>query len=445
MLLTDDQVSSLAPDARALGAGRRTADARLWAGLGQSAAALWGECTGSAVYQVTVSLADLASACSCPSGKAPWKHALGLMFLFAGEPGRLLTGEPPEWATEWLETRSDAVARQKGQGDRPSRPPDPEARARRASKRAQRVLAGIEGLELWMGDLVRTGLAAAAARGDQTFHDQAAHLVDAQAPGLASRVRRLAGLSISAPDFGERAADTLGRLALLTHAFRRLPALPPPLAADVRALVGFTLDREEVMAAGERVTDEWAVVGQQVDDDERLSVQRTWLFGLTTARTALVLQFAPGGAPFAEAIPPGVVFGAELAFWPGAFPVRAVVSRREGEARTLTARPAGLRDLEGLLAAYADALARQPWLDRIPAGLSDVVPVVLDATVDRFELVDTGGRSVRLVGRGLWELFALAGGHPVDVFGDWDGRAFMPFGAFADGRLHGLGTGAVEA
>jgi hypothetical protein len=442
--ITADQITSLAPDTGALAAGQKSADVRLWSALGQSAEAIWGECRGSALYQVRVSLTDLASKCSCPSRKFPCKHALGLLLLAVREPGRVPASEHPDWVAEWLAGRSQAAARKQARRERAPGPPDAEARARRADRRVERVIAGIDGLELWMGDLARRGLAAAASRGDQAFQEQAARLVDAQAPGLASRVRRLGMLPRSAPDFGERAADALGRLALLAHAVRRLDQLTPALAADVRALVGWTVDREEVMASGERVTDAWAVVGQQTDEDERLRVQRTWLRGSTTARTALVLQFAAGEAPFAEAVPAGVVFEAELAFWPGAFPLRAVVSRRQGEVRSIRERLTGLLDLPGLLAAYGQALARQPWLDRIPAGCRDVVPTLEPGTTDRFALVDGGGRALPLAGRALWSLFALAGGHPVDVFGDWDGRVFMPFGVFAEGRLHALGAGTVD-
>ncbi len=442
--LTVESVSSLAPDGGALAAGKKTGDARLWTALGQSETAVWGECRGSAVYQTRVSLVDLASRCSCPSRRFPCKHALGLLFLLAREPERVPLADPPEWVTEWLDKRSQTATRKRERAARPAAAPDPQAQARRAEKRSERVLAGIEGLEVWMGDLVRTGLATAAARGDQTFMEQAARLVDAQAPGLAARVRRLGFLPSSSPAFAERAADALGRLALLGHAFRRLDALAPALAADVRQLVGWTVERDEILASGERVTDEWAVVGQQVDDDERLRTQRTWLRGLTTARAALILQFAHAGAPFAESVPAGVVFGAELAFWPGAFPVRAVVTQRQGQTRGLVQRLTGLRDLEGMLGAYADALAHQPWLDRLPAGLADVIPTVVDASADRFILVDGQGRALPLAGRGTWNLFALAGGHPVDLFGDWDGRVFMPVGVFADGRFHALGGGAVD-
>ena len=446
MALTVDQVSSLAPDASALAAGKKTADPRVWSALGRSAEALWGECKGSAVYQVRVALGDLASKCSCPSRKFPCKHALGLLVLPAQQPERLPPGEAPAWVAEWLAKRTETATRKQERAEQvATAPPDPKAQARRAEKRADRVLAGVEGLELWMSDLARTGLAASSARGDQPWRDQAARLVDAQAPGLASRLRSLAALPRSAPDYPERMADGLGRLALLTHAVRRAESLDPALAADVRTCVGYTLERDEVLAAGEHVTDRWAVLGQALEEDERMRLQRTWLRGQQTGRDALVLQFAAGAARFAEALPPGTILEGELTYWPSAFPLRALVSRRQGEVQAMTEAPAGLGDVEALLAAYAEGLGRQPWLDRFPAALGAVVPALLDPETDRFAAVDAAGNSIPLAGPSLWRLFALAGGHPVALFGEWNGRQLLPLGVWTDGGLVALASSGDES
>jgi hypothetical protein len=446
MALTLEQVSTLAPDASGLAAGKKTSDARMWAGLGQSDAALWGECKGSAVYQVRVSLTDFASKCSCPSRKFPCKHALGLMFLVAKEPGRVPAAEPPEWVDEWLTKRDGAAQRKRERAEQPAAPPDPKAQARRSEKRADRVLAGVDALDLWMRDLARTGLATVAARGDQPWREQAARLVDAQAPALGSRLRRLGSLPRSAPDFAERLAEGLGRIALLTHAVRRLDALAPALATDVRTNVGWTLERDEVIATGERVSDHWLVVGQVEDDDERVRMQRTWLRGAATARFALVVQFAAGGARFTEALPPGAGFEGELAFWPSAFPLRALVSKREGELRPWPSPSLpGFGGAEAMLLGYAEALARQPWIDAFPAALAKVVPAPLDAAADRFAVVDEAGGALELTGAAGWRLFALSGGQPLELFGEWDGRVLLPLGAWAEGRFFSLGARSFGA
>jgi hypothetical protein len=440
MALSAEQVAALAPDASALAAGKKTAAPRLWDALGRSDAAMWGECKGSAVYQVRVALGDLAAKCSCPSRKFPCKHALGLLFLAADSPDRVPAATPPEWVTEWLGKRADAAEKKQQRAEKAAdaAPPDPAQQAKRAGKRLARVAAGVDALDLWLADLVRTGIAAVTP-GDGAWNAQAARLVDAQAPGLASRVRRLGSLPRTGADWGHRFADELGRLALLVQATRRLDALDAPLAADVRAAVGFTLERDEVVAAGERISDEWAITGQIVDDDERFRVQRSWLRGRGSGRDALVLQFAAGAARFPEALLPGTVLDAELAFWPSAHPLRALVHERRGELKPLTQPPGPAGGIDALLGGYAQALARQPWIDRFPAVLTGVVPALAgDATAERFQIIDADGRAIALAGSAHWKLYALSGGQPVDLYGEWDGRALAPLGTLAEGTFHTL-------
>ena len=150
--LSADQIAALAPDAKALAAGKQSAAPRLWDALGRSDVAMWGECKGSAVYQIRVALDDLVAKCSCPSRKFPCKHSLGLLFLAAESPDRVPVAKPPDWVTEWLEKRAESPDRKKQRAEKAAdaAPPDPEQQAKRAEKRLARVLAGIEALELWL-------------------------------------------------------------------------------------------------------------------------------------------------------------------------------------------------------------------------------------------------------------------------------------------------------
>ena len=79
----------------------------------------------------------------------------------AGDAGRVPAAEPPSWVSEWLAKRSETAEKKKQKAEKPAAAPDPVLAAKRAEKRADRVRDGIEALELWMGDLVRTGLAVA--------------------------------------------------------------------------------------------------------------------------------------------------------------------------------------------------------------------------------------------------------------------------------------------
>ncbi len=85
----------MAPDSRSAAKARQLANPRHWQHLGQSiddAQALWGECQGSALYQVRVDLTTLTPACSCPSRKQPCKHALALLLLAVEQPASLDRG-----------------------------------------------------------------------------------------------------------------------------------------------------------------------------------------------------------------------------------------------------------------------------------------------------------------------------------------------------------------
>jgi hypothetical protein len=445
MSLTVEQALALAPDGAAASSGRKLGNPKSWRGLGRSERALWGECQGSALYQVRVDLGDLTTKCSCPSRKFPCKHALGLLVLAATEPAALTTGEPPAWVVEWLQRRAARAepgnrgTEEQGRSESPDasdagRAKAAKSGAKKADQRLKRVVAGLDALDLWLDDLVRNGLASVEAQPASFWEGQARRLVDAQAPGLAGRVRRLAAVPHATPDWPARLLDELGRLALLTHAFRRLDQLDAALQDDVRGLIGWALDAEEVAARGETVRDEWAVVGQRITTEDRLRQQWSWLVGQRSGRAALVLQFAHGGTPFKEVIAPGMQFAADLAYWPSAHPQRALIHQRLDPPSPVVAMPVGAPTLSAYLDSFARAIARQPWLDRDLAILRDVVPVCDGEPA--WVVRDIEGAALPLAGGDHWRLLALSGGRPLDLVAEWDGATLVPLGALAAGGYH---------
>jgi hypothetical protein len=435
--LTADQVATLAPDAASLAAGKKLATGRDWSSLGRDARAIWGECKGSALYQVRVDLSDLSAKCTCPSRKFPCKHALGLLLKAANDPASVATLDAPDWVEDWLARRGAAAEKkEKKKTDAVTAPVDDKAHARRAQKRTERVDDGLAALDLWLADVVRNGLAGIADRGADLWDSQAARLVDAQAPGVAARVRRVGEIPRSAPDWARRVLVELGRLALLTEAYRRVDSLDDALRDDVRSLVGWTLKDEEVLARGAGVDDRWLVIGQRTEDEGHIRVQRTWLHGLESGRYALVLQFAVGLAPFGENWIPGTCFAARVRYWPSAHPSRALVDERRGNPEPWAGEPAGYAAFDDLLGATTSALAAQPWLDRFPCVVRDVRPARLG--VDRWQLVDAAGRALPLAPRDHRRLLALSGGHPIHVAAEWDGDALLPLAALAGGAFERL-------
>jgi hypothetical protein len=171
--------------------------------------------------------------------------------------------------------------------------------------------------------------------------------------------------------------------------------------------------------------------GERIEEDERYISQRLWLQGSESKRWALLLHFAPAGARLDRSLRPGFAVDAELVFFPGAVPLRALVKTR-GAGAAMTSAP-GIGDLAAAHAAYADALAKNPWLDEQPLALAAAIPQRLrDAWIVR----DAADRFVPLARYFAHEhrLAAVAGGRPVALFGEWNGRTLLPLAAFAEGR-----------
>jgi hypothetical protein len=421
------RVLALAPDASSLRAAQPLASGRSWPLTGAAAeSALWGECQGSAAtpYRTAVDLSGPAYRCSCPSRKFPCKHALALMLLWSDGAVAPRTN-PPEWVSSWLATR---WAKTGGTND-PKPPADPAAALRRAGQREARVATGLTELDRWLCDQVRQGLAASQRAGYRHWDDIAARMVDAQAPGLAERLRALAAVPYSGPGWDGRLLEEYALLRLLATAGREQAGLPPPLRDTVRSRVGFTIRQADVLASAtppRRVRDRWHVLARRDLDQDRIRTRRVWLRGRDTGRFALVLSFAAVGQSLDDSLTVGTETDAELAFYPAAVPLRALVAARHD---TFPGGPPPGATIAALLASYAAALGEDPWLDTWPTVLDAIparapFPCLYDAAGDALPLHPGAGD--------CWPLLALSGGHPLTVAGEWTPRGLWPLTAWND-------------
>ncbi len=413
---------ALAPDTAARRAAAGLARAACWTAAGTAGDLVWGLCAGSGQqpYQTVVDLAGPAYKCSCPSRKFPCKHALALLLSWAGGtvPER---GEAAGYATAWQAGRqARAVARAASDG----KPKDTAAAARRAEQRAGRVAAGLAELEVWLGDQVRAGLPSARAAGYGHADAIAARMVDAQAPGVASVLRRLSALPMSGDGWPGRLLAEYGLLHLLARAHGQLATLPAPLAAVVRSRVGYTTSREDVLAMPP-VTDQWQVLAVRDVLDGPVPARRVWLHGQHTGRFALLLSFAPNGnfgASIESALVPGLALQAGLHFYPGQPPLRAITGARYGRPAA-AGRPAGAGDMPAVLQAWAAALEQDPWLTEWPVLLTGV-PVPGEPG---WQLAGPSGQALPLLGQdSRWPLLAVSGGHPVCIAGELSPHGVTP-------------------
>ena len=440
MNYSPDQIIALAPDAASAKAGRSLATPSKWQNVGQDQRALWGECQGSGAkpYQTVIDLSEPAFKCSCPSRKFPCKHALGLFLLIANQPAAGATTAVPDWAAEWLAKRDHQVQRRSEAAKKAEEEPDEATLARRASQKAKRsldreakVVAGLKELELWLRDLLRHGLASAQTRSIDYWEQMAARLIDAQAPGVARRVRDLSRVPQSGDAWSEQLLAQVSSLFLLLKAYERIESLPVATQADVRSAIGWSL-KEEELPEENVVADEWLVLGQRTTGEEGLRVRRTWLWGRRIAKGALVLDFAAPGQHLTVDLLPGTRTEAELIFYPSNYPMRAALRKRINTTRS-PKEIVGYATSDQLLTTYAGVLALNPWLEAIPAPVQTVVPV---RRGERWFARDGNSRllSLRCEPVSGWKLTALSGGYPITIFGEWNGRSLLPISAWADGR-----------
>ncbi|SCK28286.1 SWIM zinc finger [Streptomyces sp. WMMB 322] len=503
---------ALAPDDASRRAGSKLSSPGPWAEAGSGAGAVWGLCkgSGSRPYRTVVDLGEgdggdgardgtggtggggtggaagtlngPAYSCSCPSRKFPCKHALGLLLLWAGDLIQT-SEEPPEWAGEWLGGRRERATRRAavdeagraasgpaaggpgsgGAGSAGGRRADPEAARRRSERRLRRVAAGATELEERLADMLRGGLAGAEQGGYAQWEETASRMVDAQAPGLAARIRELGALPVSGHTSPEtegayggwpsRLLSECALLHLLNRAVLALDDVPEALAATVRTRVGLTVGSADVLAddaapgsggtSGGKVRDRWLVLAQRDTEEGRLTARRIWLRGLESGRPALLLSYTPGDRAPGQALPVGSVMDAELAYYPGARPLRAALGERHA-APEAGAVPEG-GTVTDALASYGEALCDDPWLDAWPAVLSSVVPTFDDwggadgRSGGVRQLADADGRFALPMAPGtspgtLWRLTAVSGGRPLTVFGECGHRGFAPYTAWSEGE-----------
>ncbi len=428
-----ERVTALAPDSASDVAGRRLAIPTPWSDVGYAYPLLWGACRGSGAtpYSVAVDVSEPTYRCSCPSRKFPCKHVLGLLYLWAE--GRIDEGGTlSRFAAQWTASRA-AGDEEKPVAGGPAERTEAQraASAARAEQREERVTGGLQELDRWLADQVTAGLAHT--RPGAMGH-LAARMVDAQAPGVAGRLRDLSrrpmGGRAVARTGGAWLDDTLAEYGLL-HLMSRawtVADLPDDLRATVRSHIGFTVPKESVLATPP-VADTWAVVGMRDSDEEQVSTRRVWLYGTTTGRYALVLFFAPRGVPLDASLVPGSGVTADLHFYPGAPALRALVGGVHDVQQRARFEMDGCTVAQAV-AAWRSALAEDPWLGSYPLAIRAGARLVPSPG-----LADDAGGSVRLVGAATLPLLALTGGHPATVFGELEPRGFLPTAVLTDDGL----------
>jgi hypothetical protein len=428
--LSREQVLDLAPDTASIKAANKLLSDGKWPLLGADDQVLWGLCQGSGTraYQTQIDLNGLVSRCSCPSRKFPCKHSLALMLLYSQNNPRFTEYQNrPDWVNEWLSARRMRAEKKAAKAKRTSA--DPQAVAAAAAKRAQRrwkrIAEGVTELQRWLTDCYQRGFANLDFTQRQQWEDMIARSVDAQAPGIGRFIQQAMDAIVFKTETSsyEVALEQLGLLQLLIDAVNRHKTLSPERIMDLRAALGWSIDKEEVInnPDAESLHDIWRVVGQFTDlGDRNLLERRIWLYGANSNRYALILDFTVNGQHWDRHWTVGHCYQTTLRFYPGLVPMRALAS----DVKVVEEGGWPEFDTDKATEQVSRWLGANPWLQTLPMALAPAWPVLTEAGC--VLSLEDGTVPLKIDDYDAWLMIAQSGGHPLRVFGEWNGRYLRP-------------------
>lgn len=193
--------------------------------------------------------------------------------------------------------------------------------------------------------------------------------------------------------------------------------------------MGLTLDQDEVRQQT-GVKGAWFVGAQTVREDEQIVTRTSYLFS-AEGSVARMLEFSPAARPAVATIALGRWVEGELVYFPGVRNTRALWKTPPHD--TSPGKVPAVPRCEDLLAAYAAALAENPWSEPLPA----LVSLTPQQVGDTWWLCDESGAALPIASDFSlgWELRACSGGRPLEIAGVWDGFSFLPLTVFADDGL----------
>jgi hypothetical protein len=421
MPYTLDQILQLAPDEASAKAGQQLASSAKWVVRAQHSRALWGDCQGSGKtpYKTIIDLTNIAFKCSCPSRKFPCKHGLGLMLLHVQQPGAFTAeSELPAYVSEWLDKR---VQKETAKEQKEEKPVDEAAKAKRAESRDKKVAAGIEELRYWIKDVIRTGIMNVPQQAYQFNHNITARMVDAQAGGLANQLRQINKINFYKDGWRRLLTKRLSSIYLATEAYNNAEQLPPAMVQELRTLIGWTTAKEEVMQQP-AVTDNWTVLSVTTTEEGNITTERTWMYGSSSGRFALLLNFYAGGQAPQRLFFPGMCITAPMFYYPGVQPLRAVIGQYEAAAGVGITIPAG-NDITNLYKDITVQLSQNPFAEQMPFLLYNISLLLKD---NKWFMMDEGGKGFAIVNHPdeCWRMLAFTKGRGVACFGVYENEEF---------------------
>ncbi len=298
-------------------------------------------------------------------------------------------------------------------------------------KRLELMKSGAVELENWLRDVIRGGLAALEDASPEYWQNISARMVDAKMGAIGRRIRLLQPM-LKSENPQQKVLEELTDLYLFAKGFNNFENLPESLQQELLNTAGVTTKKDRLLALN-GIPDKWLILGITEGEEENLRYRRSWLNGEQSEKTILLLDYAWGKNPFDTHWKVGELLEGEAVYYPANYAQRAVLKNAK-KINTSFKNLKGYSHFHAFTLQYANAVAANPWLPTFALCLDDVIPIQKENT---FFLMDTHSKILSLEIPEIkgWKLIAISGGHPIAVFGEWNGKKLTPLTIFTDERL----------
>lgn len=299
-------------------------------------------------------------------------------------------------------------------------------------KRIETMLQGANELQLWVLDAIRQGFGHLQSQPNATWDSIAARMTDSKLAVISRRIRVLRDRRHEA-QWPELFFNELADFYLFAQAFRRIESLPEPLQEELLLQGGRTIRRNDLLEQQPAQHDRWLALGQTSGMEEDVRWRRTWFWAERLQKFALVLDFAFRDTPYTQEWLLGSVIDADFHFFPGVYPLRAVVGEFALSNESFLPFD-GFLNASSMANAYTKALSENPFLQIFPVVLSGF-SIILQQ--EQFYAFDTERRYLTLSKQEEknWKLLACSAGHPIELFAEWDGSRLNPLAMIDDQQV----------
>ncbi|GAB5551888.1 MAG: hypothetical protein Sapg2KO_14790 [Saprospiraceae bacterium] len=298
--------------------------------------------------------------------------------------------------------------------------------------RIEEMLLGVRELEQWILDQAQQGFAQLQKEDTAAFEAIAGRLVDLRLGSIARRIRTLERLR-QQEDWLPPVRSTLAELYLFTQRFKKIYQLEPLQRLDLLQEGGVNLPKKDILTSEPAIQDYWLILGVEIGAEEKIRYRRTWLWGESQQKAALILDFAWGSEPFPGHYTVGAAIEAKVIYYPAAVPIRALIEAPQEINRPFT-KLEGTTSMSAFSLTYAQVLQRAPGTISYPVLLQNMIPFHQEG---QFYLSDTDHyyRPLEVASMQAWRLIALSGGEPISLFATWNGSQFKPLSALVNKRV----------